>query len=317
LVSGKDLWELGVCKDFHIMEPKLDYFDERREGKEFNSFIFSDLRMFQFGLLHAPYRLELCFVRAQNSKRGVVLRLVIDGPRVTPMMSKKLVLTLAFVLCMTILGGTAWADNIPIVNPSFESAGPLNTPCGTGCAYNYGPVPGIPGWSSVGGGSWMPGSFFTSIPDGSLIAFANAQSSLTQTLTGNSVLTNSLYTFSVFVGDRTDGINGNYILSLDTIVGGVTTTLCSVPGNAASIARGTFQLESCTYASGSSVPSGNLFLQLSAVSGQLDVDNVSLTVQPVTTSVPEPSSVLLLSIGMLLVFSTLLMRRKKDLQITA
>ena len=78
-----------------------------------------------------------------------------------------------------------------------------------------------------------------------------------------------------------------------------------------------FQVEGCTYTSPSSVPSGNLFLQLTANSGQLDVDNVSLTVQSATTNVPEPSSVLLLSVGMLFLIGTLMVRRKKELQLTA
>jgi PEP-CTERM motif len=233
-------------------------------------------------------------------------------------MFKKLALASAFVLCMTILSSTAWADTIPILNPSFETlGGPLTATCGPGCAFNYGPVPGIPGWTSSDGGSWQPGSYFSSIPDGSIVAFTNAQSSLTQTLTGISVLSNSLYTFNIYVGDRTDGINGNYNLSLDTILGGVTTTLCSISGNAANIQRGTFQLQSCTYMSGSSVPAGNLFLQLSALSGQLDVDNLSLTVQPPATSVPEPSSMLLLSVGIMFLLATFAARRKQKLQFTA
>ena len=232
------------------------------------------------------------------------------------MMVKKLVLASAFVLSMTILSGTAWADNIPIANASFETPGTSpSTACGTGCSYNYGP---LPGWSVIGGGTWQPGSFFTSpVPDGSLIGFVNATRSLSQTLTGDSVLANSVYTLSVFVGDRTDGDSGNYTLSLDTIVGGVTTTLCSFTSNASMIKSGTFQVEGCTYTSPSSVPSGNLFLQLTANSGQLDVDNVSLTVQSATTNVPEPSSVLLLSVGMLLLVATLMVRRKKELQLTA
>jgi hypothetical protein len=228
---------------------------------------------------------------------------------------KKLALACALVLSMTILSGTAWADNIPIVNGSFETLGaPLGTTCGTGCAFNSGP---IPGWSIIGGGgTWQPGSFFTSVPDGTLIGYVGI-GSLSQTLTGDSVLANSVYTLSVFVGDRAGGGSGNYTLSLDTILGGVKTTLCSFTNNASSIASGTFQLESCTYSSTSSVPSGTLFLQLAANTGQLDVDNVSLTVQSASTSVPEPSSVLLLSVGMLFLVATMMMRRKKELQLTA
>ena len=231
------------------------------------------------------------------------------------MILRKIALACALVLGMTILSGTTWADNIPIVNASFETLGaPLGTNCGTGCAFNTGP---IPGWSLIGvGGTWRPGSYFTSVPNGTLIGFVSAAGSLSQTLTGDSVLANSVYTLSVFVGDRTGGA-GNYTLSLDTIMGGVTTTLCSFTNNASRIASGTFQLESCSYSSPSSVPSGNLFLQLTANTGQLDVDNVSLTVQSATSSVPEPSSVLLLSVGMLFLVATLMVRGKKGLQLTA
>jgi hypothetical protein len=232
-------------------------------------------------------------------------------------MSKKLALASMLVISLTILSGTVWADNIPIVNPSFESiAGPLGYGCGTGCAYNYGPLPGIPGWTSSDGGSWLPGSYFSSIPDGSLVAFTNATGSLTQTLTGTSVLSNSLYNFSIYVGSRTDGKSGIYNISLDTILGGTTTTLCNISGNAANIALGTFQLETCSYLSGSNVPSGNLFLQLTAVTGQLDVDDVSLTVQP-ASSVPEPSSVLLLGVGMLFLAGTFMVRKSKEVRLAA
>jgi hypothetical protein len=229
-------------------------------------------------------------------------------------------LALAFALSMTSLSGTAWADNVPVVNPSFETnPGPLSSSCvttgGPGCAYNGGP---IYGWSTQPGvaGIWQPGTYFSSIPDGSLIGYTSAVTSLSQTLTGNSVLANSIYTLSVFVGDRTDGLSGNYTLSLDTILGGVTTTLCSYTGNASSIGSGMFHVEGCNYVSGSSFPGGTLFLNFAANTGQLDVDNVSLTVQS-ATSVPEPSSILLLGIGTLFLLSTLRVRKKRELQLTA
>jgi hypothetical protein len=232
------------------------------------------------------------------------------------MMLRKLAVVLAFVLCMTVLSGTARADNIPIVNASFESiSGTLNVACppagGPTCAYNNGP---IPGWSVIAGGSWQPGTYFSSVPDGSLVGYVNATRSLTQDLTGQSLLANSLYTFSFYVGDRADGASGNYTISLDTILGGVTSTLCTVTGNASTIARGTFQLDSCSYTSGGSgFPGGDLFLVFTANSAQLDVDNVSLTAQ----SVPEPSSVLLLGVGMLLLVATLMAGRKKELLLAA
>ena len=230
------------------------------------------------------------------------------------MMLKKLAVVLAILLCMTVLSGTAWADNIPIVNPSFETpAGPFSNPCGTGCSYSVG---SFTGWTTLNGGEWQPGTYFSSIPDGSQIGYTNATRSLTQDLAGQSVAANSLYTFSFYVGNRNDGQSGLYTISLDTLLGGVTSTLCTVTGNAngGSIKLGTFLQESCNYTSGGSgLPGGDLFLVFTANSGQLDVDNVSLTVQ----SVREPSSVLLLGVGMLLLVATLIARRKKELLLAA
>jgi HpiC1 cyclase/PEP-CTERM motif len=235
------------------------------------------------------------------------------------MMLKKLAIVLAFVLCITVLSGTAWADNIPIVNPSFETpAGPFSNHCGTGCSYSVG---SFTGWTTLNGGEWQPGTYFSSIPDGSQIGYTNATRSLTQDLTGQSVAPNSLYTFSFYVGNRNDGQSGFYTISLDTLLGGATSTLCSFSGNASglpgtpgSVPVGTFLLESCNYTSGGSgFPGGDLFLVFTANTGQLDVDNVSLTVQ----GVPEPSSVLLLGVGMLFLVATLMVRRKKELQFAA
>jgi hypothetical protein len=235
-------------------------------------------------------------------------------------MMKKLVLASAFMLTMTVLSGTAWADAITIANASFQSnPGTLTPNCSLGgptCAFNFGP---IDGWTTTGpqGGYWQPGLYFPGLLAGDLIGYVNAAGALSQTLTGTSVLANSIYTLSVSVGDRAiDGGSGGYTLSLDTIVGGMTTALCSFTGNASTIGSGMFQVEGCSYTSPSSVPSGNLFLQLTANSGQLDVDNVSLTVQSATTNVPEPSSVLLLSVGMLVLVAALMVRGKKELQLT-
>jgi len=217
---------------------------------------------------------------------------------------------------MTVLNGTARADNIPIVNASFESIPPggLNITCtagGPSCAYNNG---AIPGWSVIAGGAFQPGTYFSLIPDGSLIGYVNATRSLTQDLTGQSVQANSQYTFSFYVGERSDGSSGAYTISLDTILGGVTSTLCTVNGNANTIKPGTFQLESCTYTSGGSgFPSGDLYLDFTAISGQLDVDKVGLTVQ----GVPEPSSLLLLGVGMFFLVAMMMARQKKELPLAA
>ena len=70
------------------------------------------------------------------------------------MISKKLALTSVFLLCMAILSGTARADNLPVVNASFEAtSGPVNISCGVGCAYNS---VSLSGSSVSNGGSRMP-----------------------------------------------------------------------------------------------------------------------------------------------------------------
>src|SRR5712675_2157008 len=80
-------------------------------------------------------------------------------------------------LSILVLGFTtapAFADNIAVQNFSFETFNPLTSPCGPGCANNNGP---IPGWATTGGqqGSFQPSSaIFTSVPDGSLVAYSNS-----------------------------------------------------------------------------------------------------------------------------------------------
>jgi hypothetical protein len=226
-------------------------------------------------------------------------------------MNKKLVVLCAIAVLALLMAGTARADGLPITNTSFETpGGALAYNCGTGCAYNYTPPSG---WNVTMGGSFEPGPYFDSVPDGSLVAFTNG-GSISQTLT-SSVASNTLYTLTVDVGERTDQINGEFTIYLDTIQNGVITTLCSVTGQASSIAPGTWQAESCSYESGSNVPAGNFFLDFVAYSEQLDVDNVVLTDPP--ASVPEPGSMPLLGFGMVLVMCVAMWSKRKELQLGA
>ncbi len=229
-------------------------------------------------------------------------------------MLKKILVGTTVALGLLLLSGPTWADSVPIVNASFETlsnAQILNCPSVPSCYYNNGPIPGWTGTLQTG--SFHPGAYFSSIPDGSFVAYSNS-GTLSQTLT-NSVLADTLYTLTVFVGDRTDTINGPYTLYLDTILNGVTSNLCTISGNALKIAPGTFQAETCTYQSNSSVPAGNFFLDFVSGGGQLDVDDVSLTSTP--SSVPEPSSVLLLGFGVILVLSVGIWSKQKGLSANA
>ena len=192
----------------------------------------------------------------------------------------------ALVLCLCLSGG-AWGDSITIQNASFETTTPLTSPCAgpETCLYNFGP---IPGWSNTGStGSFQTSSayFNLPLPDGNILAFSNG-GSISQTLTGISLLANSTYTLSVDVGRRFDVIAANYSLSLYD----GSTVLCSTSDSNASIAAGSFIDVTLTCTTGASVPAGFLGIVLNGEGRQIDFDNVRLDV----VSTPEPSVLVLM-----------------------
>jgi len=200
----------------------------------------------------------------------------------------KLLVGCSLIAFLTLASSPAWADNIPVQNASFQSSNPFNMSF-SGGPFNLGP---IPGWSITGiAGSWQPNSTeFSSLPSGTIVGFTDG-GTISQTLTGNSVLANTFYTLSVLVGDRMDGFSGNYTISLDA----GTTTLCSFSGSSSSITSGTFAKETCSFESGSVVPAGDLTVVLAGGvdnTAQLDVSNVSV-------ATPEPRSLALLTVGLL------------------
>jgi hypothetical protein len=152
--------------------------------------------------------------------------------------------------------------------------------------YNFGP---IPGWSNTGStGSFQPSSTFLSLPlpDGNIVAFSNG-GSISQTLTGISLLANSTYILSVDVGRRFDVVAANYSLSLYD----GSTVLCTTGSTSnGTIAAGSFIDQTLTCTTGTSVPSGFLGIVLTGDGRQLDFDNVRLDV----VSTPEPSTLVLM-----------------------
>jgi PEP-CTERM motif len=204
--------------------------------------------------------------------------------------------TIFAFLSIFVLGFTtapALADNITIQNASFEITNPLITPCGTGCAFNNGP---IPGWTSTGGqqGSWQPSSayFSSPVPDGSIVAYSNG-GTISQTLSA-SLLADTLYTLSVAVGNRLDAVSGGFATTYIIQLFAGNTLLNSITGSNTDIPLGTFQDVSFNYMSGVTLPSGNLSIALSSVGPQSDFDNVRLT----ATSVSEPGSLTMLAAGL-------------------
>jgi hypothetical protein len=216
----------------------------------------------------------------------------------------------ALVLCLCLSGG-AWGDSIAIENASFETTTTLLASCAgpETCAYNFGP---IPGWSITGSsGSFQPSSFYLSLPlpDGNILAFTNG-GTISQTLTGISLLANSTYTLSVDVFRRFDVVAANYSISL---LDG-SNVLCTTGGSNGSITAGSFIDATLTCATGASVPSGFLQIVLAGDGRQIDFDDVRLDV----VSTPEPSVLVLMltamgTVGLLLARS----RRNHHLQVAS
>ncbi len=209
----------------------------------------------------------------------------------------RLLISAVCALAFSLLTINAWGDTVPIQNASFETTSPLNAPCtGTGCAFNYGP---IPGWSitGAGGGSFAPGSnslyFSLPLPDGSIVAYTNG-GSISQILTGVSLLPNSIYTLSVDVGRRFDVVAANYSISLTD----GSNVFCTSGGSNGSFSAGTFFDVTLKCATGASAPAGFLGIDLTGDGRQIDFDNVQLNVSTVST--PEPSALALTFVGLLM-----------------
>jgi hypothetical protein len=209
-------------------------------------------------------------------------------------MRVKIVLFAALLICFALIGGSAWADGITVQNASFEQSNALPpNNCGSGCSFNSS---GVPDWVTTGveAGSWQPGTngvYFNSnaVPGGSTIAYV-VDASLSQDL-GVGLQPNLDYTLTVDVGDRLDGfLSGDYTIALE--LNGA--TMCSFTGDNADITPGTFAPETCSFAAPATVPSGDLSVVLSDLSGQATFDDVSVTA-------PEPTSAVLLAVGLLLV----------------
>jgi len=205
----------------------------------------------------------------------------------------------ALAFCLAASG--TWADSVSIQNASFETTNSLSSTCaGTGCAYNF----SIPDWTIAGinaaAGSFQPGSssiyFNTALPDGNIVAFINT-GSISQTLTGVSLLANSVYTLSVDVGRRNDVTGATYSLNL---LDGSNVFCTSGSSSNGSIAAGTFADITLTCATGATVPGGFLGIELTGDGRQINFDNVQLDVTTSTVPTPEPSVLALTFVGLIM-----------------
>ena len=209
--------------------------------------------------------------------------------------------TSLFVLLLILVLGSvvvpARAD-ITVMNPSFEVTNPLTLLCGSGCAFNFGP---IPDWTLTGqGGSFQSNSsiFNLPLPDGSsIVAYSNG-GTISQTLTGTTLTPDTIYKLSVDVGFRLNGAVDVTTYSIALYAGGV--LLASLPPGTSNdvIPIGTFADETVTYTSGATVLPGDLSIVLSSDGQQADFDNVRLT----ASTIPEPSSLSLMAGALGLLF---------------
>ena len=215
-------------------------------------------------------------------------------------MRTKILAVSVLLTCLAVMCGTAKADNIPVANNSFEIvSGGLPYTCGTGCAYNDGP---ILDWTTTGWtGSFEPVGILSPVPDGSLVAYTNG-GSLSQDL-GVGLLADTEYTLNVFVADRTQ-YPGTYTIALNDGF----TSMCSFSGATSSITPGGFADETCSFTTGSIVSPGDLTVWLIGNSGQVSFDDVSVTT-------PEPAEIGMLAIGLFAIaIAGMLSKRKQGLQ---
>ena len=219
-------------------------------------------------------------------------------------------------LAFWLLSSVAWADSILVQNASFELvANPpgLNQTCaGTGCAFNdvaNGPIPGWTPSFNASAGSFQPGSsttyFNTALPDGNIVAYINS-GSISQTL-GVSILPDSIYTLSVDVGRRNDVAGVNY--SLNLLAG--SNAFCTQSGSNSTIAAGTFSEITLICTTGASVPAGLLGIELTGASRQVNFDDVQLSVTSAAVVTPEPGTLALTFVS-LLVGGLLFVRSRRN-----
>ncbi len=208
----------------------------------------------------------------------------------------RFLMLLNFTALFTI-GTSAIASPVTINNPSFE------TPVQCAGCYTYDSSTGWVSQASVS--TWRPavgpGGEFSSIPDGLQVAALGepGSGSLSQNLTAT-VLANTTYTLSFWVGQRTDTPLSGYAVAL--LAGGA--TLGS--NSAGNPSPGTFMEQTIVYNSGPSPAELGQTLEIlvnGSGNGQADFDLFSLDASATgaTSSVPEPSNFCLVVAGLGLV----------------
>ncbi len=180
------------------------------------------------------------------------------------------------MLTAIILGGQPmFADNLPVVNPDFQTPLP-NQYVSVGGAGSS----AIPGWTISGGGSagvwnvvdYGGSGLVTAPPGGSTVGFidGNGVTTVSQTLTTD-LQPNTAYTLQIDVSGRSDGFGPGTDYSVGLYAGG--TLLTAVTPETPEY--GSWDVLTAAYTSGANVPSDvPLTVEISSPGIQFLFDNV-------------------------------------------
>ena len=208
----------------------------------------------------------------------------------------RLLRTVALASLGALFASAAYADDISVVNPSFETLPTfgLNVTCGTGCAFSTGGI--IPGWttSSPDSGEFQPGTqdgnttYFSSLSDGITSAYANS-GTISQTV-GVTVQPGVTYTLQVDLGARNDL---PFDASAELLVGGTAFDAVGADPTAGNWSTFTAMF------TGTQAEAGDpITIELITSGTQANFDDVRVS-DNLSAAVPEPSSLPLFVIGLL------------------
>jgi hypothetical protein len=197
---------------------------------------------------------------------------------------------LAVAVGLTCAAGAAFADSITVANASFEilPSGGFNNNPGT---QEWTTGEGIPGWTTTGNGTgiWNPEGYKSNPPAyaGSYLGYTY-EGTISQDV-GTAVAGSDL-TLSVEVLHRTDWLMDGFV---QLEIGGVvvaTATVVDAPDNG----PGTWNDWTLSYIPTSGQAGETITILLGGPGQQADFDDVRMT----RTSVPEPSVLSLLTLGL-------------------
>lgn len=191
--------------------------------------------------------------------------------------------------CGMLVASIGLADVITVNNPSFETlpAAGLTLNCGPGCRFDAPGANSIPGWAG-GDGQFQPGApgfttyFNTLASDGSLTNGYSDGTTISQTV-APTVQTGVVYTLLVDIGRRNDSFGTTFEGSVDLLINGVHYVATGASPN-----QGFWSTFTATY-TGLAADSGKpITIELLSNGDQANFDNVRLSDNVTSGTVPEP-----------------------------